>query len=356
MAWKARKSMRNLLGVSLFAMFIVAPVLVRAEPIEQLQLQNGGNVPTAPQVLATTAYVKGAYNTVANKINDVITNITVPTATYDHIDATKSVAENLVSLNNAIDSAANTSGSTYATMSSAAPALATGAEAFHYVSVESDEVPTTIGENLGKLDAAVYANESAISTLNGDSNTAGSVAFAVKGEADRATLAETALSDRIGTLGSDKNYIRTANDVYTNMTALDTQVHDNELHIGSMNGLRSSGALSTIESRSTLVSAINTLDTAISNAGIATNLVDGHYVGTNNGKNSVADNLTALDTQVYNNTQKIGTADMETAAPTITGAIQEMHRQTLEVATVWNSSDTQPLNLFTQPEDEGDGD
>lgn len=334
--------MKKLLSVSIFAIIAVAPVMARADKtITPLELQNGGNVPASTQV-ATTSYVKGAYNAVADAVNAVVTDMTVAEGTYTHINPSKSVAENLVLLNNAISTAGTTSSTTYTTKESAVPVLATGAETLHYVSANGEQV----GTNLGALDKAVYDNETAIDLLNSADTVEGSVAYAVKGEETRAMNAESALSDRIGTLDVNKNYLRTTNDVYTNMTALDTQVYQNQTNIGTMDSLRSTGNMSTIESRATLVSAINTLDAAISSAGTASNVATGHYIGTENGKNSVAENLTALDTQVHNNTVKIGTTDMGTTATTVTGAIKEMHGQKMEVATTWNSDATQEIDLF----------
>ena len=335
--------MKKLLSVSMFAIIAVAPVMARADKtIAPLELQNGGNVPASPQV-ATTSYVKGAYNAVANAVNAVVTDMTVAEGTYTHINPTKSVAENLVLLNNAINTAGTTSSTTYTTKESAAASLATGAETLHYVEADGEK----IGANLGALDKAVYDNKTAIDLLNSGDSVEGSVAYAVKGEETRAMNAESALSDRIGTLDANKNYLRTTNDVYTNMTALDTQVHNNELHIGSMDALSTTGSLNTIESRSTLVSAINSLDAAISSAGTASNVATGHYIGTANGKTSVAANLSALDNEVYNiNTTKIGSENMGTTATTVTGAIKEMHGQKMEVATTWDSDETQEINLF----------
>ncbi len=344
--------MKRLLSVSMFAIVAAAPVMARADKtITSLELQNGGNVPASTQV-ATTSYVKGAYNAVANAVNAVVTDMTVADGEYTHINPNKSVAENLVLLNNAINSAGTTSSSTYTTKESAAASLATGADTLHYVSADGEKV----GANLGALDKAVYDNETAIGLLNSGDTVEGSVAYAVKGEETRAMAAETALSDRIGTLDTNKNYLRTTNDVYTNMTALDTQVHNNELSIGSLSSLSSAGSMNTIESRATLVSAINTLDAAISSAGTASNVTTGHYIGTANGKTSVSANLTALDNEVYDiNTNKIGSVDMGTTATTVTGAIKEMHDQQIEVATTWNSSTTQKINLFPTASGDDDG-
>ena len=342
--------MKNILGVSLFAILTVAPMLAHADKsIAELPVQNGGNVPASTQV-ATTSYVKGAYNSVANAVNAIVTDMTVANGDYSHIDPTKSVAENLVLLNNAINTATGNSSSTYTTKESAAAVLATGAGELHYVTASGDAV----GTNLGNLDAAVFANESAISLLNSDDTVEGSVAYAVKDEQTRAAAAELELSNRIGTLDENKFYLKSADDVYTNMTALDTQVHNNEVHIGSMDSLRSTGSMNTFESRSTLVSAINALDTAISSAGTASNVSSGYYIGTSNGKNSVSENLSALDNQVHNNTEKIGNEAMGTTAETVTGAIGEMHRQKLEVATTWNSTTTQKIDLFTAEGEEDD--
>ena len=317
------------------------PVVANAAPsATAVALANDGSAITPTQRVASTSYVQGAYNTLGTQINNIISDTTVPTSAtaYTAISSGNNVAENLVALDGAIRAAAGEANDAYVTKESA---VVTPVEGTTLNYLGSTSAGTNVGVNFGILDNQIKTNQNAITLLNGDATTAGSVAYAVAAENARATDAETGLSNRIGTLAEDGRYITTTNSVATNLSILDAQVEDNMNHIGTMSALSATGNL-TGDSRSSLVSAINALDAAISSAGSASNVVSGHYIGTSLGYHSVAENLTSLDNQVYTNTTNIGTdvATMGTQATTVSGAIKEMHGQTMQVATTWGSDST----------------
>ena len=94
------KTMKKLLGISVMAMLAVSPMMANAA-------KTIGDLPTASadtntNLVATTSYVKGAYNAVKTEHNKVVADMTVASGTYDHINAGNSVAENLVSLNTGV--------------------------------------------------------------------------------------------------------------------------------------------------------------------------------------------------------------------------------------------------------------
>jgi hypothetical protein len=345
---KRNKDMKPTLKISFISLIAAIPMAVNAAPsASPVPLANDGSGIAPTQRVASTSYVQGAYNALGTQINNIIDDATVPTSAtaYSAISSTNNVAENLVALDNAIRTAAGEANDSYVTKESAIVTPVEGAT-LNYLGDTS--AGTNVGINFGILDNKIKTNQDAISLLNSDATTAGSVAYAVAAETNRATNAESDLSARIGTLAEDGRYITTSNSVAANLSILDAQVEDNMNHIGTMSALSATGNL-TGDSRSSLVSAINALDAAISSAGSASNVVNGHYIGTSQGHNSVAENLTSLDNQVYTNTTNIGTdiATMGTQATTVTGAIKEIHNQTMQVATTWgNDTTTAAVPLF----------
>lgn len=340
--------MKSFLKISFVSLMAAIPMIATAAPsASPVPLVNNGATLSPTQRVASTSYVQGAYNTLGTQINNIISDSTVPTSTtpYAAIGTTNSISENLVALDAAIRAAAGDAGETYVTQLSATVAPVENAT-LNYLGETT--AGTNVGVNLGILDNQIKLNQNAIETLSG--NGAGSVTAAIAAENERAVAAETALSNRIGTLTESGRYISKDASAFENLDTLDAQVETNMQNIGTMSALSPNGNL-TGDSRSSLVSAINALDAAISSAGTASNVVNGHYIGTANGKTSTAANLTALDDQVYTNTQKIGNETMGTTATTLTGAIKEMHSQTIRVATTWgDDSTTEPVKIFPTTE------
>ena len=124
-----------------------------------------------------------------------------------------------------------------------------------------------VSENLGLLDTQLKATTTAVST-----------------ETTNRTNADNALSNRIGTLSVDGNYIKksSTNDLATNLQVLDAQIK-------SMDSSMSSDF-------TTITTNYTNADNALSNR-IGTVGSDGNYIRKSS-TNDVAANLSALDTQL----------------------------------------------------------
>ena len=143
----------------------------------------------------------------------------------------------------------------------------------------------TTAANLTALDTQAKANANAIAAEVTNRTTA------VNNEKTARENADTALSNRIGTVSADGSYIKKSatNDVSKNLTALDTQAKKNADAIAAE-----------VTNRTTAVNnektAREAADTALSNR-IGT-VADGHYI---KASNNVAQNLKALDDKVGEN-------------------------------------------------------
>lgn len=313
--------MKKALGISMVALLAVAPFASHAAgQAKAVTLVNGGNTLTPTQTVASTTYVQGAYNTLGTQINNIISDSTVPSGTYNAIANNKNVAENLVALDTAIDGlSGNGEGSV-------ANAVQTGAQNATY-NASAEYGTGTIGKAIQEATATADSNTAAILLLNGDIGTVGSIANSIATETNRATGAESNLSDRIGILGADGHYIYKDVSVATNLSSLDTAVDLNTTHIGSMNNLSKDHNLTTIESRATLVSAINTLDAAIDSLG-------------GSGSGSVADQIqTGSQNATYNANGTYASGTIGAAIKTNTNAISGMQAQTIDVVTTWGDDD-----------------
>ena len=145
--------MTKTLKISLVAVLMAIPVMAHATtPTGALTLVNSGNTPATSNVVATTSYVQGAYNTLGSKINTVISELAVA-ADGNVVETNKTVGENLAALDAALSSTATT-----AALAPEAPENGS----LHYV---SDAAGTTVGDNLTNLDQQVYANTTDIDTM-----------------------------------------------------------------------------------------------------------------------------------------------------------------------------------------------
>ena len=102
------KTMKKLLGISIVAMLAVTPMMANAAGQAIPATPQTGNTYYAAAVasegtskIATTSYVKGAYNAIQTELNGIATDIDV-TTDGTHIHASKSVAENLAELDTAV--------------------------------------------------------------------------------------------------------------------------------------------------------------------------------------------------------------------------------------------------------------
>ena len=100
------KTMKKLLGISFIAMLAVTPMM--AEAGQAIPVAGAGRFAdvsdtdtTGNTQIATTNYVKGAYNAVQGELRSVANDIDL-TVDGKHIDSAASVAENLVSLDSAV--------------------------------------------------------------------------------------------------------------------------------------------------------------------------------------------------------------------------------------------------------------
>ena len=142
----------------------------------------------------------------------------------------------------------------------------------------------SVSTNLSKLDTQVKANADAITKNASDISTA------VNTEVTNRTDADTALSNRIGTLAADGNYIQKDGSVSSNLSKLDKQVKTNAYDI-----TKNASAISTEVTNRTGA------DTALSNR-IGTLDANGNYIQKDG---SVSSNLSKLDKQVKTNADDI---------------------------------------------------
>ena len=303
------KTMKKILGVSVAAMLAVTPMMANAQKTasEADVIQNI----TTDVNMATTSYVQGAYNVLAGKHNQIITDITVPTkqeGNYNSITTTNSVAENLVALDSAI-STLNGASSTY--QLAANSEVSSGMEADD-ASGNHITSGNNVGANLESLNAAVKANDTAIANHTTAIGAANGTAF------------QTAMTG--------KNYISGATNVTGALGTLDTTVKTQENTIGAADSTALTSALTGTNagSATTVVGAMNALDTAIeglrtdagtnyqaksdstvvasdldSTTGVTNHITEGASVHTNLGTLNAA--VIANDAAIATNTTNIST-------------------------------------------------
>ena len=344
--------------VSMFALLTVIPMMANAaKTATGVTLVNGGNTPSTTQTVASTSYVQGAYNTLGAQVNAIVADTTVgaapENAPYSAIAADKNVAENLVALDSAIRAAAGDANEAYVTKESAAAVVDTtgGAEALQYVSSNGTEV----GKNLGILDNQVYKNTTKIGTFNAS----GSQEY-VSGDASIMANLQSldgqvkTNTNAIGTYDAAKSHVKVSDtDIFSNLHVLDAQVSANATNItlntsaiGTIGELAEAGGLIP-SGTNNLVSAVKAINTSLNNSTNAAVIEAGTYTAAND---TVGGAIKKLDTAVANNANKIGNTTMGTTATTVTGAIAEMHGQTMQVATTWGSeATTATVHLFPQP-------
>lgn len=92
--------MKKLLGISIVAMLAVTPMMANAAQTNATALAETSGTET--NAIATTSYVKGAYNAVRTAHNAILGEITVTGTDHTHITEGNTVAENLVELDSAV--------------------------------------------------------------------------------------------------------------------------------------------------------------------------------------------------------------------------------------------------------------
>ena len=140
--------MKKILGISIAAMLAVTPMMANAT-------QTAGNLAATTgsetNAIATTSYVKGAYNAVKTAHDAVVADITV-SGTHDHVTAGNSVAENLVEL----DTAVKANDDKIGTISSL-----TGSAAF-----DQDEAHADVVQAINTTKAQANATDEVIGSMN----------------------------------------------------------------------------------------------------------------------------------------------------------------------------------------------
>ena len=139
----------------------------------------------------------------------------------------------------------------------------------------------SVAANLTNLDKQVKTNADAIST-----------------ETTARTNADTALSNRIGTLDANGNYIRKDASISSNLSTLDTQVKKNAEAIQT----NTSNISTNTDAIAAETTARTTADTELSNK-IGALDANGNYLQKNA---SISSNLSTLDTQIKNVIDAIG--------------------------------------------------
>lgn len=211
-------------------------------------------------------------------------------------------------------------------MLAVAPLAANATPSYHY---DGKKAPIGTTTEITAQDKGIAA----VGYVKGAYNAAVDV---VSEEYDRATDAENALSTRIGTLSANGNYMDKDASVSANLAALDGRIKTNTDHIGTWTNLNNSGALAN-GNNADLVTAVNALNSALGSAGTDSTVgTGGHYVGIDNlydqdnqansgDENTVANNIMALDRQVYANEQAIDTLNANDAnnANSVRGMIKD---------------------------------
>lgn len=126
------------------------------------------------------------------------------------------------------------------------------------------------------------------------------------------------LQTTIGSLSTDRNYIKTANSVSANLSALDTQVKSNADAIGT----NTSSITNNTNAISAETTARETADTSLTNK-IGTLDANGNYIQKDA---SVSSNLSTLDTQVKTNADAVSKekTDREAAVTNVNNTINSL--------------------------------
>jgi hypothetical protein len=349
--------MKKLLLVSVTAMFAAMPMLAHATGLVTVP---GEATMTGDDGIATTKYVKGAYNVLQGTLTNINTAITVDGAggTGDIISNGDDVGSNLEALNTAVKGLRDTS-------------VGTIGSGTNYLNPEAG-----VATNLTNLDTAIGAVRTTgnhyLTKSTGDGTTKN-----VAGNLEALDDQIYANTTEIGTFDTAENanhtYVSNSNTIQQNLQSLDGQVKSNfdkidgtftgrntgetnlvsaintvDANVGDLNTLSNYAGLS--GNKGSVVSAINAVAATVAASNTDATVNDGNYIGTNNGKNvgTVSAALSALDTAVKNNEDHIGNLTSGFAGTTNAGdathkvtnlvtAINNVDAKVLPVYNTWNS-------------------
>ena len=193
--------MKKILGISLVAVLAATPLMARAADLTADQLAHGNIIAASGNDLgdagkmATVSYVKGAYAELGTAINTKADK----TALEAEENRAKGIESGLQSAINTLNGDDQTEGS---------------------VDYKIDQAISEVNTAASDLAGRVTANESAITTLNGEGE--GSVAAAVAAEATLRQNADTTLQDNIDAEATARQNADTAINNKIGATALTT--------------------------------------------------------------------------------------------------------------------------------------
>jgi len=381
--------MKKILSVSILAVLAVAPLSARAEVIAVPGLSTASANDADKTAIASTAYVKGAYDALQAPVKNIrdamdVENLTPQTEQEiaagkqgHYISAGTGVAGNLKALDDAARAHQDKIGST--TLTTTAQTLTGAIEELKSSLGSSDDdskvssgkvyvkEDNTVGENLDALDDAIgqVSNLANGSHLSASLNAQGGLVTTVSQNLvnlDTAIRAETSARETaIGTV-TNSTTLDASESVGENLDTLATHVETLETNTKVLTtDLPSTGTnyiTATADAAANLVTLNAQLRTVTDNLATAnTNatVTAGHYIGTSNANNKVGTALTSLDNQVFANTNHIGNATNGLTGTNATGvtdlvtAINNVDNKVLTVYSDWNGGlapqDTSTIGL-----------
>lgn len=366
--------MKKILSVSILAVLAVAPLSARAEVIavpEVADTTSNGMV----NGVATTNYVKGAYNALQAPVNNIVNAMnvtdlsTLPEGKTHIVSAGTDVANNLKALDTAVLNLKSSSSDTYVTKDSASAAGQKGQnQTLRYATGNGEAV----GANLAALDAQVAQNTDDIGTMtnlgnttnNADTNLAsdkGNVVAAVSkldsemGKVSTLTTTSKKLTGAVNELDAELGTITAAamgtsvGTVSGAINEVKAQANANESHIGTLNDLSTT-------QKGNLVAAINEVASSASNAYQlkTASEISAEQAGASGGLltagQGVNTNLVSLAAGINGEIERAqgveGTLGnlSTTAQGNLVSAINEVNSKELEVYSGWNGGQAPTKN------------
>lgn len=159
---------------------------------------------------------------------------------HSSITSLESTVSGHTSAINTLNGDATTAGSVAKQVADAVASLVNDAPAAYDTLKEISDWISSHSSSASSMNSAIQANTSAIAILNGNNTTAGSVAKAVKDEADARSAAISGIEDTIGVLPTGKTVAQAISDAQSaasyDDTALAARVTATESSISTLNG------------------------------------------------------------------------------------------------------------------------